>query len=36
MKGEQTMKVNQEGFRKDIKPFFTQFTFSVLPEKKQI
>ena len=30
------MKVKPDGFRKDIKAFFTQFILSVLPDKKQI
>lgn len=29
-------KVNPDGFRKDVKPFFNQFVLSVLPEQKQL
>jgi len=28
--------VDEKGFRKDVKPFFTQFTLSVLPDQKQV
>jgi hypothetical protein len=29
------MKVIKDGFRKDLKPFFTQFVLSIPPDKKQ-